>query len=110
MVHWPRAMSEDPPLNTRGFERSVLRTVQAHAVARAAGTELSLGTKTFRCLTVAGRAKGYNWSKHFQILPRARIEPAWLPSWSRGRRDSAAPELRETWAVWASRTHTGRDG
>src|SRR5205809_7859156 len=59
---------------------------------------------------VDGPRKSYIQSSRHRTPRRVQTGPAWLPFWSRGRRDNAALALRETLAAWENRIRIARDG
>src|SRR6266513_2724792 len=59
---------------------------------------------------VDGPGKSYIQSSRHRTVRRVQTGLAWLPSWSRGRRDNAALALRETLAAWENRIRIARDG
>src|SRR5436305_11347026 len=59
---------------------------------------------------VDGPGKSYIQSSRHRTPRRVRTGLAWLPFWSRGRRDNAALALRETLAAWENRIRIARDG
>src|SRR2546423_15478540 len=62
------------------------------------------------CSTALGPARGYNLSTWNRSRTHVRSVRACSPSLNRGHPCSATSMPRETWAVSAIQTHSGRDG
>src|SRR6185437_4754629 len=65
---------------------------------------------TARCAAADARASGCSWSIRLPPALRPRAGCAWPASSNPYHPTGAAAAPRGTWAAWASRTHSGRDG